>query len=132
MTRLSRPHAFGRDVIERAAILAAGADATAIVDWIMAHAGAAGGPLPRPASRALHGARISDPLGADGGIPRLYPAGRCVELNGPSRGRTMPEPQKPSADIGPTITAMLSNGPLEGTSIEAEVVEGRPPKRPRR
>jgi hypothetical protein len=28
----------------------------------------------------------------------------------------------------PTITAMLEDGPLEGSSIEAEVVEGRPPK----
>ena len=40
----------------------------------------------------------------------------------------MPEPEKPSADVGPTITAMFSDGPLKGTSIEAEVVEGRPPK----
>jgi hypothetical protein len=29
---------------------------------------------------------------------------------------------------GPTITAMLADGPLEGKSIEAEIVEGRPPK----
>jgi hypothetical protein len=27
-----------------------------------------------------------------------------------------------------TITATLEDGPLEGSSIEAEVVEGRPPK----
>jgi hypothetical protein len=45
----------------------------------------------------------------------------------------MPEFEKPSeappvADIGPTITATFSDGPLEGTSIEAEAVEGRPPK----
>jgi hypothetical protein len=33
-----------------------------------------------------------------------------------------------AAGTGPTITAMLANGPLEGKSIEAEVVEGRPPK----
>jgi len=32
------------------------------------------------------------------------------------------------AEAGPTITAMLDDGPLKGTSIEAEVVEGRPPK----
>jgi hypothetical protein len=31
-------------------------------------------------------------------------------------------------DTGPTITAMLNDGPLEGRSIETEVVEGRPPK----
>jgi hypothetical protein len=29
---------------------------------------------------------------------------------------------------GPTITAALSDGPLEGKTIEAEIVEGRPPK----
>jgi hypothetical protein len=29
---------------------------------------------------------------------------------------------------GPTITAMLEDGPLEGSSIETEGVEGRPPK----
>jgi hypothetical protein len=29
---------------------------------------------------------------------------------------------------GPTITATLSDGPLRGKRIDAEVVEGRPPK----
>jgi hypothetical protein len=29
---------------------------------------------------------------------------------------------------GPTITATLSDGPLRGQRIEAEVVEARPPK----
>ena len=29
---------------------------------------------------------------------------------------------------GPTITAMLNDGPLRGRSIEAGLVEGRPPK----
>lgn len=28
----------------------------------------------------------------------------------------------------PAITATLEDGPLEGSSVEAEVVEGRPPK----
>jgi hypothetical protein len=28
---------------------------------------------------------------------------------------------------GPTITATLDDGPLQGTRIEAQVVEGRPP-----
>jgi hypothetical protein len=34
----------------------------------------------------------------------------------------------PVAESGPTIIATLQDGPLEGRSIEAEVVEGRPPK----
>jgi hypothetical protein len=28
---------------------------------------------------------------------------------------------------GPTITAVLDDGPLKGTRIEAQVVQGRPP-----
>jgi hypothetical protein len=35
---------------------------------------------------------------------------------------------KPGAGGAPTITAELNDGPLEGRSIEAETVEGRPPK----
>ena len=34
----------------------------------------------------------------------------------------------PGAEVGPTITAMFNDGPLAGRSIEAEVLEGRPPK----
>ena len=30
--------------------------------------------------------------------------------------------------MGPTVTAMLNDGPLKGSSVEAEVIEGRPPK----
>ena len=39
-----------------------------------------------------------------------------------------PSQATPAAEIGPTITAMFNDGPLAGASIEAEVVEGRPPK----
>ena len=34
----------------------------------------------------------------------------------------------PGAESGPTISAMFKDGPLAGRSIEAEVLEGRPPK----
>jgi hypothetical protein len=34
----------------------------------------------------------------------------------------------PVAEVGPTITATLKDGPLGGSRIEAEMVEGRPPK----
>ena len=34
----------------------------------------------------------------------------------------------PSAESGPTITAMFEDGPLGGRSIEVDVLEGRPPK----
>src|SRR5216117_1831905 len=39
VTRLSRPHSSGGKVIERAAILAEGADSAAVLTWIVAHAG---------------------------------------------------------------------------------------------
>lgn len=32
------------------------------------------------------------------------------------------------AEKAPMVTATLTDGPLEGSSIEAELVEGRPPK----
>jgi hypothetical protein len=34
----------------------------------------------------------------------------------------------PSSESGPTITALFRDGPLAGRSIDAEVIEGRPPK----
>jgi hypothetical protein len=45
----------------------------------------------------------------------------------------VPEFETPSeataaAAIGPTITATFKDGPLAGSGIEAELVEGRPPK----
>jgi hypothetical protein len=30
-------------------------------------------------------------------------------------------------EVGPTITAVLDDGPLEGVRVEAQVVQGRPP-----
>jgi hypothetical protein len=71
VVRLSRPHASGGDVIERAAILAEGADAAAIVAWIIAHAGEAEATAPRASSGGLHGARMSHGSGASVS-PRRY------------------------------------------------------------
>jgi hypothetical protein len=39
-----------------------------------------------------------------------------------------PSEATPVAEIGPTVTVMFKDGPLDGSSIEAEVIEGRPPK----
>jgi hypothetical protein len=36
--------------------------------------------------------------------------------------------QTPKGNAVPTVIAQLKDGPLAGGSIEAEVVEGRPPK----
>ena len=35
---------------------------------------------------------------------------------------------RPASPTGPTITARFEDGPLEGTSLDVEVLEGRPPK----
>jgi hypothetical protein len=39
-----------------------------------------------------------------------------------------PPEAPPVAEIGPTVTATFKDGPLEGSSIEVGVLEGRPPK----
>jgi hypothetical protein len=72
VVRLSRPHASGGDVIERAAILAEGTDSAAILAWIMAHAGEPEAAVPRASARGLHGARLSGGPGATGDTPRRY------------------------------------------------------------
>jgi hypothetical protein len=64
VTRLSRPHPSGGVVIEHAAIVAEGAGASAIVDWIIAHAGQLEAVESRASTRGLHGARINGGAGA--------------------------------------------------------------------
>jgi hypothetical protein len=60
VTRLARPHPSGGVVIERAAILAAGAESPAIIDWIIAHSGTPESTTPTSRSGGLHGSRIND------------------------------------------------------------------------
>jgi hypothetical protein len=60
VTRLSRPHPSGGVVIERAAILADGADFPAVMDWITAHSGKADAVVASSTSRGLHGPRMND------------------------------------------------------------------------
>ena len=59
LTSLSRPHSSGGVVIERAAILAAGADFSAVMDWITAHGGTADATLPATRKRGIHGSRMN-------------------------------------------------------------------------
>jgi hypothetical protein len=59
VTRLSRPRPSGGTVIERAAILAEGSNADAIIQWILSHSGrpeAITSPTP---ARGLHAPRQS-------------------------------------------------------------------------
>lgn len=70
--RLSRPHASGGVVIERAAILASGHDSAEILRWITAHAGAAEDLVARDSGRGLHSAREHGDAGADRREPLRY------------------------------------------------------------
>lgn len=64
--RLARPHRSGGEVVERAAILAAGSDSTTILAWIAAHEGTPEAPAAAaPNKGGLH-ARGND---AGGGEP---------------------------------------------------------------
>jgi hypothetical protein len=77
LSRLSRRHPSGGTVIERAAIVAEGADSATVVAWILDHAGepeAAGG---MSSKRGLHSPRISGPIGPAPRAPARYvlPAG---------------------------------------------------------
>ncbi len=75
--RLSRPHPSGGEVIERAAILAEGADFTAVVAWIIAHDGEPETALAPVAGRGLHSSRLSEGVGAEPRTPLRFvlPAG---------------------------------------------------------
>jgi hypothetical protein len=77
VTRLARPHPSGGTVIERAAILAEGADFPAVLGWIIGHAGQPEAAVAAASKGGLHGARFSD---GDGAPPRaplrfVLPAG---------------------------------------------------------
>lgn len=59
VTRLARPHSAGGAVIERAAILAEGADFASVIAWIEDHDGHPEPSAAARATRGLHGSRIS-------------------------------------------------------------------------
>jgi len=76
VTRLARPHSSGGAVIERAAILADGADFSAVMAWISAHDGEPEQLAAAP-SRGLHGARLDRSGGSTSSTPLRFvlPAG---------------------------------------------------------
>lgn len=78
--RLARQHRSGGEVIERAAIMAEGADSAAILAWITAHDGLPEPIAPAASSRGLHSARLYD-SGSTDSTPRRYllPAGALSE-----------------------------------------------------
>ena len=72
IARLARPHASGGEVIERAAILAEGADFAAVMAWIVAHAGKPETAVSAAPTRGLHGTRLNHIGGAEPGPPLRY------------------------------------------------------------
>jgi hypothetical protein len=73
VVRLSRPHPSGGAVIERAAILAEGADSGAMLRWIVAHDGRPEAlAAPAASSGGLHGARPSAGVEAERLVPKRY------------------------------------------------------------
>jgi hypothetical protein len=78
--RLSRPHAAGGTVIERAAIVAEGSESAAIIAWIIAHEGTPEATAAAP-TRGLHGSWLTDRGGSAPRAPSRYllPAGAAVE-----------------------------------------------------
>ena len=77
LTRLSRRHPSGGTVVERAAIVAEGADSAAVVAWILDHAGQPEAAVETSSHRGLHSPQISDPIGRGPRPPARYvlPAG---------------------------------------------------------
>jgi hypothetical protein len=74
VARLARRHPSGGTVIERAAILAEGADSAAVIAWIEAHEGEPEAAIAAK-SRGLHGSRLSDSANARPPARYVLPAG---------------------------------------------------------
>jgi hypothetical protein len=72
LTRLARPHSSGGQVIERAAILAEGAEFPAILAWITDHAGQPETAVVAATAGGLHSARMNDHGVADRRPPQRY------------------------------------------------------------
>ena len=72
VNRLSRRHPSGGTVIERAAIVAEGADAAQVVAWILDHDGKPEEAVDTSSKRGLHSPRLSGPIGDEPRAPARY------------------------------------------------------------
>jgi hypothetical protein len=77
VTRLGRAHPSGGTVIERAAVLAEGAEFKAVMEWVVAHGGEPEVTEPKAANSGLHGSRLHDSGGSEPRTPSRFilPAG---------------------------------------------------------
>jgi hypothetical protein len=77
VTRLARAHPSGGTVVERAAIVAEGADFDAVMAWILAHGGKPEAAVQSSTRHGLHGARLHPTQGESPRTPSRFvlPAG---------------------------------------------------------
>jgi hypothetical protein len=77
LTRLARPHPSGGAVIERAAVMAAGADSEALMAWILTHGGKPEAAEETSTRHGLHGSRLHPSGGSQPRVPSRFvlPAG---------------------------------------------------------
>ena len=96
--RLSRPHAAGGTVIERAAIVAEGAASASIIAWVIAHAGVPEETVTAEPARGLHGSWLTDRGGSQPRAPRRYllPAGAALEQQQGERHPSDPVGRQPT------------------------------------
>ena len=99
VTRLSRPHPSGGTVIERAAILAAGADYPAIMDWIIARSGRPETAATSGQKRGLHGSRMNSGTTAAAQQPQRFvlPPARSTDERPPQNQAPSDPPARSSA-----------------------------------
>jgi hypothetical protein len=81
ITRLARPRVAGGEVVERAAILAEGADFTEVMAWIVARGGRPEEIACADPSGGLHGARLHHAGTAQPSLPLRFilPPGALVQ-----------------------------------------------------
>jgi hypothetical protein len=72
VTRLSRQHPSGGQVIERAAVVAEGAESGAILDWITSHDGKPESRAGVAPARGLHQGKLDASRGTSSATPRRY------------------------------------------------------------
>jgi hypothetical protein len=72
LKRLARPHASGGVVVERASVLAEGADFAVVMEWIADHAGVPEAAAATSRRHGLHGSRLHDSGGTAPRVPLRY------------------------------------------------------------
>jgi hypothetical protein len=77
LTRLARAHPSGGCVIERAAVMAAGADSEAVMTWMLAHGAIPEAAVETSTRHGLHGSRLHTSGGSAPRVPSRFvlPAG---------------------------------------------------------